>query len=413
MRVAIVGSGVAGLVAAHRLQRSHEITLYEADARLGGHVHTVDVELDGERHAVDTGFIVYNELTYPQFTRLLASLGVETRPSEMSFAVRCERTGLEWGSRGLRGLFAQKRNLLRPRFHRMLRDVLRFNREARTLLEHQEEKVTLGDYLCGAGYSAEFVELYAVPMGAAIWSADPASFLRMPAADFVRFFANHGLLALRPPLEWRVVRGGSARYVERLVAPFRARIRSGCPVQSVRRLADRVELRTPEGVREFDHVVLAVHGDQALRLLADPSEVERRVLGAIAYQENEVVLHSDESLLPRRAGARASWNSCVPAEPQRRALVTYDMNRLQGIASRRRFLVTLNPAGRIAPERVLARWTARHPVCDAAALAAQRLHGAISGRRRTHYCGAYWGYGFHEDGVRSAFAACASLAQER
>jgi uncharacterized protein len=295
----------------------------------------------------------------------------------------------------------------------MLRDVLRFNREAPALLDHEQEKVALGDYLCGAGYSTEFVELYALPMGAAIWSADPASFLRMPAAAFVRFFANHGLLALRPPLEWRVVSGGSARYVERLISPFRERVRAGCKVHGVRRFPDCVELRTSEGTREFDHVVVAVHSDQALRLLADASEAERRVLGAIAYQENEVVLHTDESLLPRRAGARASWNYCIPAGPQRSALVTYDMNRLQGLASAPRLLVSLNAGGRIAPERVLGRWTAHHPVYDAGTLAAQRLHGAISGHRRTHFCGAYWGYGFHEDGVRSALAACAPLERER
>jgi predicted NAD/FAD-binding protein len=409
VRIAIVGSGISGLIAAHRLHARHEITVYEAEPRIGGHTHTVDVELDGERHAVDTGFIVYNEHTYPHFTRLLGELGVASQPTDMSFAVRCERSGLEWGSRGLRGVFAQPGNALRPSFVRMLRDVARFDREAPALLERPEEKATLGDYLSGAGYSREFVEHYAIPMGAAIWSSDPESFLRMPAAVFVRFFANHGLLSLRPSLEWRVVRGGSARYAERLVAPFRDRIRTGCAVRALHRSASCVRIEAADGAREFDHVVLAVHSDQALRLLCDASELERRVLASIRYQRNEVILHSDASLLPRRHAARASWNYWIPERAKSRAVVTYDMNRLQGIASRRPLLVSLNAAGEVAPELVLRRFEVAHPVFDAAAIAAQRLHSAISGTARTHFCGAYWGYGFHEDGVRSAIDACARL----
>lgn len=406
MRIAIVGSGISGLVAAHLLQPRHEICVYESERRIGGHTHTVDVEIDGERYAVDTGFIVYNERTYPHFTRLLAKLGVETQPSDMSFGLTCERTGLEWSSRGLRGLFAQPSNALRPAFHRMLRDVLRFNREARRLLDLESEKVSLGDYLCGAGYSREFVEHYALPMGAAIWSAAPGAFLRVPAATFVRFFDNHGLLEARPSLPWRVVRGGSARYADALVAPFRQRIRLGCPVRSIRRNDAAVEVVSAEGVRSFDHVILAVHSDQALRLLEDPSALERRLLGSIAYQENDVVLHTDVSLMPRRRSAWASWNYRGPRDSGGRVVVSYDMNRLQGIESRHRFLVTLNAAERIAPERVLGRFVYHHPVLDAEAITAQKLHGEISGIGRTHYCGAYWGYGFHEDGVKSALAVC-------
>jgi predicted NAD/FAD-binding protein len=412
MRIAIVGSGVSGLVAAHRLHPRHDVRVYEAAPRIGGHVHTVDVEIEGERHAVDTGFIVYNERTYPRFTRLLAEIGAPTQPSEMSFGLSCERSGLEWSSRGLRGVFAQPRNLLRTSFHRMLRDVLRFNRESRALLATAEEKASLGDYLCGAGYSSEFVEHYVLPMGAAIWSADPARFLRFPAASFVRFFENHGLLEASPRLPWRVVCGGSARYVERLASPFRERIRTGCPVRSIRRQRHRVLVAAADGVREFDHVILAVHSDQALALLADPSPLERQILSSIAYQENEVTLHTDTSLLPRSRRAWASWNYRVPRDPGGRVLVTYDMNRLQGLVSRRRLLVTLNGGERIAPERVVSRTVAHHPVFDAEALAAQKLHGEISGRRRTHYCGAWWGYGFHEDGVASALAACERLEAE-
>jgi predicted NAD/FAD-binding protein len=415
MRIAIVGSGISGLVAAHLLHGRHEVVVYEAEDRIGGHTHTVEVRVDGDdetegaRHAIDTGFIVYNERTYPSFTRLLAELGVETQASDMSFGSSCERTGLEWGSRGLRGVLAQPTNLLRPSFHRMLRDVLRFNRQSRTLLSQGDEKTSLGDYLCGAGYSNEFVDHYVVPMGAAIWSADPAAFLRMPASTFIRFFENHGLLEASPSLPWRVVRGGSARYVEKLVTPFRDQIRVACPVQAVRRRRSGVDVFAADGVGRFDHVVLAVHSDQALRMLSDPSSLEQQLLSRVRYQRNEVVLHTDTSLMPRRKNAWASWNYRVPHESGEKVLVTYDMNRLQGIASRHRFLVTLNPGDRIDPNRVLQRFAYDHPVFDAEAIAAQKLHAALSGQRRTHYCGAWWGHGFHEDGVNSAIAACAPL----
>jgi len=374
-------------------------------------VSTVDVEAPGGRFAVDTGFIVYNERTYPCFIRLLAELGVETRPTEMSFGLSCERTGVEWASRGLDSVFTQRANLLRPGFLRMLRDVLRFNREARALVDDRE-KVSLGDFLVGAGYSKRFVDHYVVPMGAAIWSAEPEAFLRFPAASFARFFENHGLLETNPSVPWRVVSGGSARYVEKLVAPFRERIRLETPVQAIRRQRRYVEVASRFGTERFDRVVLALHSDQALRLLVDPSGLERALLGRIGYQQNDVVLHDDPSLLARSPRARASWNYRIPREPRERVLVTYDMVRLQGLASPTPLLVTLNSDGRIAPERVFARFTYHHPVFDAEAMAAQKRRGEISGVARTHYCGAYWGYGFHEDGVRSALAVCAELGLE-
>jgi predicted NAD/FAD-binding protein len=412
MRIAIIGSGISGLVAAHMLHPRHELCVYEAEGRIGGHTHTVDVEIDGEQYAIDTGFIVYNERTYPNFTSLLRKIGVESQESDMSFGLACERTGLEWSSRGLRGLFAQPSNLLRPSFHRMLRDILRFNRESRSLLEREAEKVSLGDYLCGAGYSSKFVEHYALPMGAAIWSATPRAFLCIPAVAFVRFFENHGLLETRPSLPWRVVRGGSARYVQKLAAPFQERIRIDCPVRAVRRESDAVEVIAADGVQRFDHVILAVHSDQALRLLSDPSALELRALRSIAYQENDIVLHTDKSLMPHNRRAWASWNYRVPRDGGGRVVVSYDMNRLQGIESRHHFLVTLNAAERVAPERILGRFVYHHPVFDAEAMGAQRLHGEISGVGRTHFCGAYWGYGFHEDGVNSALAVCGRFGVE-
>jgi predicted NAD/FAD-binding protein len=391
MRIAIVGSGISGLVAARLLHARHEICVYEAADRIGGHTHTVDVHHAGERHALDTGFIVYNEATYPLFTRLLARLGVATQASSMSFGLSCERSGVEWASHGPRSLFAQPANLL---------------------LEAGDEKVSLGDYLRGARYSDAFIEHYALPMGAAIWSACPERFLEIPALTFVRFFDNHGLLAASPSLAWRTVRGGSARYLDELVAPYRDRIRTGCRVRCVRRSSDRVEILSDAGVDRFDHVVLATHSDQALALLEAPSQLERKVLGAIRYQRNDVALHTDETILPRSPRAWASWNYRVPRDAHSRAVVTYDMSRLQALSTRTRFLVTLNGSERIDPARVLRRFVYHHPIFDHAAIHAQKLHPQISGASRTHFCGAYWGYGFHEDGVRSAVAACAPFGAE-
>ncbi|HXV37188.1 MAG TPA: FAD-dependent oxidoreductase [Myxococcota bacterium] len=407
MKIAIVGSGISGLVAARLLHARHEICVYEAADRIGGHTHTVEVSHAGETHAIDTGFIVYNEATYPLFTRLLARLGVATQASSMSFGLSCERSGVEWASHGLRSLFAQPGNLLRPAFLRMLRDVLRFNREARGLLEAGDEKVSLGDYLRGARYSDAFVEHYARPMGAAIWSADPERLLEIPALTFMRFFDNHGLLAANPSLAWRTIRGGSARYLDKLVAPYREQIRTGCRVRCVRRSSDRVEILSDAGVDRFDHVVLATHSDQALALLEAPTQLERKVLGAIRYQRNDVALHTDESILPHSPRAWASWNYRVPRDAQSRVVVTYDMSRLQSLSTRTRFLVTLNGGERIDPAQVLRRFVYHHPIFDRAAIQAQKLHLQLSGLSRTHFCGAYWGYGFHEDGVRSAIAACA------
>jgi predicted NAD/FAD-binding protein len=397
MKIAVIGAGIAGNVAAHRLHREgHEVTVYEAGSHIGGHTHTH--ELGG--HAVDTGFIVYNERTYPNFTRLLRELGVASQPSSMSFSVRNEASGLEYNGSTLNGLFAQRRNLLRPSFHRMLADILRFNREAPGILESGEE-TTLGDYLAGRRYSAPFVRDYLVPMGAAIWSTDPGRMLGFPARFFVRFFANHGMLSVNDRPQWRVIRGGSARYVEALVAPFRDRIRLATPVRSVRRTSGAVIV---DGER-FDHAFVACHSDQALALLADPSPLERAVLGAIRYQENEAVLHTDTALLPRARRAWAAWNYHVLRGAGGRVALTYNMNILQGLRSRETYCVTLNRTGDIQPGRILKRLTYHHPLFTPGALAAQARQRELNGPLRTYYCGAYWRFGFHEDGVVSALAA--------
>ena len=406
MKIGIVGSGVAGLVCAHRLHPRHDVTVFEAEPRIGGHVNTIEL---APGLAVDTGFIVYNERTYPGFTKLLAELGVETQPSDMSFGVRCQRSGLEWASRGLASVFADPVNLVRPSFLRMLRDLVRFQREARGLLTAPEEKLSLGEFLAGRGYARELTEHCIVPMGAAIWSAAPERFLDFPAVSFARFFENHGLLSLKSEVRWRVIRGGSARYVAKLVAPFRGRIHTGTPVTAVQRSGGGVDLVAGGRARRFDRVILAVHSDQALALLDPPSGAERRVLSAIRYQANEAVLHTDASVMPRRRRAWASWNYRIPREPRAHVQVTYDMTRLQGLDTAERYFVTLNDDGSIDPARVLRRIPYHHPVFDADAVAAQRRHAEIDGAGGVHFAGAYWGYGFHEDGLRSAHAVCERL----
>ncbi len=413
MRIAVVGSGVSGLVAASLLHPAHEVTVFEADARIGGHVHTHRVAgADGEWN-VDSGFIVFNERNYPELCRILARLGVESRPSDMSFSVQEEATGLEWNGTGLGSVFAQRRNLLRPSFLGMLKEILRFHREARALVDSVEE-VPLGRWLEERRFSAAFQDRFLVPMCSALWSADPGRIRDFPARTTARFFHNHGMLAVEGRPQWRTVVGGSARYVERLVAPFRDRIRTSCPVRGIRRSPDGVRVTADGGPPgTFDQVVLAVHADQALRMLEDPSDAEREILAAIPFQENPAVLHTDASILPRSLRARASWNAFVPREGRGRATVTYDMNRLQGLAARETHCVSLNRESDLDPARILARAVYHHPQFTTGSAAAQRRRQEVSGVRRTWYCGAWWGWGFHEDGVRSALDVAEGLGVPR
>jgi predicted NAD/FAD-binding protein len=410
VRVAIIGSGVSGLVCAHALHRTHDITVFEAGDHIGGHVHTHRIDLADETHHVDTGFIVYNERNYPNFTRLLHELSVPTAPSDMSFGVRDERSGLEYRGTGLRSVFAQPRNAVRPAFWRLLADIARFHRHGQRLLAASDDGITLAGFLAQHGYSRLFVEDFLVPLGASIWSADPQEFDRFPLTSLARFLANHGLLSLGDHPQWRHVVGGSARYVERLVAPWIERIRLHAPVEKVVRRADGVEVVSSQyGVEGFDAIVFATHSDQALEILADPSADEREVLGAIRYQPNDVTLHTDARFLPRARRAWASWNYHVLEQPSRRATITYRMNSLQGLASEQQILVTLNRHDEVAPDRVLGRWAYAHPVLDQRALDAQRRRHRVQGQQRTWFCGAYWGYGFHEDGVRSALEVSRAL----
>ncbi len=408
MKIAIVGSGIAGNVAAHRLHREHDITVYEAAGHVGGHSHTHDVELDGRHHAVDTGFIVFNRRTYPHFVALLDELGVASQDSSMSFSVRDERSGLEYNGTSLNALFAQRRNLLRPSFLGMVRDILRFNREAPALLEQPGGELPLGELLERGRYGRAFVEHYIVPMGAAIWSTDAGSMLDFPARFFVRFLHHHGMLSVDDRPVWRTVSGGSARYVERLVAPFRDRIRLRTPVQRVQRLPGGVIVQ-PRGepAQRYDALFLACHSDQALALLADASPAEREVLGAIPYQRNEAVLHTDARLLPRRRLAHAAWNYHVLPDRSRPVALTYHMNILQRLDTSRPLLVTLNRTDEIDPARVIERITYHHPLYTPASVAAQARQREIDGVRDTYFCGAWWRNGFHEDGVVSALEAVA------
>jgi predicted NAD/FAD-binding protein len=406
MKIAIIGTGIAGNVAARRLHAEHDITVFEADSHVGGHTHTHRIELDGEVQQIDTGFIVFNDRTYPNFIALLDELGVASQPSSMSFSVRNEQSGLEYNGTSLNGLFAQRRNLLRPSFLRMIADILRFNREAPRLLGEEGDEIALGAYLAEHAYSSRFIADYLVPMGAAIWSTDPDRMLGFPARFFVRFLHNHGMLSVNDRPAWRAIAGGSARYVEKLIAPWRHLIRLDCPVEQVRRLADGVRVVSRGGVAErYDHVFFACHADTALRLLADPSPAEREILGALPYQSNDVVLHTDTSLLPRARRAWAAWNYHVPAGRGDGVALTYNMNILQGLTSRHTYCVTLNRTEHIDPRRVLRRLCYSHPLFTPEGIAAQRRHHEISGANRTHYCGAYWRHGFHEDGVASALAA--------
>ncbi len=408
MRIAIVGAGVSGLVAAHLLSPEHDVTLFEAGIAAGGHSNTARVETEAGSWDVDTGFIVCNDRNYPNFLRLLERLGVPTQPAEMSFGVADTVGDFEYNGASLNGLYAKRSHLVSPAFQRMVADLLRFNREARALLASDAPGPSLRDYLQQGGYSRMFVERLIVPQAAAVWSADPAQLWSFPARFLVEFFDNHGVLGFRDRPRWLTVQGGSRRYVEAIVAPLGDRVRLATPIRSIARHADHVEVAPAAGEPErFDHAVIAAHSDQALALLADPSERERELLGAFPYQPNDVVLHTDRGMLPRRRRAWASWNYHLLDREIGRPTVTYHLNRLQSLDADREFLVTLNRSEDVRREHVIARFRYDHPVFTPAGVAAQRRWDELDGVNRTSYCGAYWGWGFHEDGVVSALRACA------
>lgn len=411
MRIAIVGTGISGLTCAHLLGNMHDVTVFEKDTRPGGHTNTVRVDFGDESHDVDTGFIVYNERNYPNLVRLFERLHVRTKPSDMSFSVSDAASGFEWRATSPRTAFAQRRNLLRPSFYAMLADIVRFNRAARELLASEENpQLTLGEFLDTHGLSdGRLQDWYLVPMASAIWSAQPGAVQRMPARAFARFFDNHGLLSIGEQPTWRTVDGGAGRYVEAIVGPLGDRVRVGLAAEKIVRRPDCVEVLSAAGPETFDNVIIATHSDQALALLADASDREAEILSSISYKPNTAVLHTDVHLLPLNKRVWASWNYHRSDADSAGATVTYHLNRLQSIRSRREICVTLNRPEDVDPARVLATLEYAHPVFDLAALRAQTRRSEINGRNRTWFCGAYWGYGFHEDGVRSALEVCSRL----
>ncbi|GAA3963822.1 NAD(P)/FAD-dependent oxidoreductase [Allohahella marinimesophila] len=418
-KIAIVGAGVSGLTCAFYLAEQNEVTVYEANAYLGGHTDTHELLDDGRAVTVDSGFIVFNEYNYTGFTRLLNALGVESEPSDMSFSVVNEGSGLEYGAAGLARLFAQKRNLLSPRFYRMLRDIVRFYREAPRLLDDavipEKAELSLGDYLERERYSQDFIENHILPMASALWSASSQSILAFPARYFVAFMNNHQMLNLTTRPEWRVVKGGSSAYVKALRAQCRATFHCNSKVASVSRQDDEtLRVRRADGsVEIFDQVIFACHSDQALDCLEAPSQAEREVLGAIRYQPNQAMVHTDVSVLPARRSAWSSWNVRIDKSSEHDCRVSYWMNLLQNIRSDTQFIVSLNMADRIDPSKILAERHYSHPIYDAGTIAAQRRRGDINGSDGIWYAGAYWGWGFHEDGVRSALDVIDGLAHQQ
>lgn len=409
MRVAVVGSGIAGLASAWLLSRKHEVWLFEAAGYFGGHTHTHEIVRDGRHYRIDSGFIVHNPVHYPLLTRLLKELGVPSQPTTMSFSVHSEASGLEYNTTTLDSLFCQRRNLCSPRFLGMVRDLLRFYREAPALLLQQDSSTTLGDYLVQHQYGAAFRDEHLGPMVSALWSSPLTQVLRFPVRYLVQFMANHQMLQTDNRPQWRVVQGGSSSYVRALRASWTVRERLNCPVLSIRRHSQGAKVESAAGSEFFDQVVLACHSDRALALLADADEREREILGAMSYQTNDTVLHTDASVLPVRRKAWAAWNAWLPRDPSAGCTVSYCMNLLQGIESPEPFVVTLNRTSAIDPDKVLRRMSYCHPIYTPASVAAQQRKSEIQGQRRTWFAGAYWGWGFHEDGMRSAVAVAEAL----
>ncbi|HET9034344.1 MAG TPA: FAD-dependent oxidoreductase [Dokdonella sp.] len=412
MRIAVIGSGIAGLGSAWLLSRQHDVVLFEKNERLGGHTDTHDIEVGGRNHAVDSGFIVFNHQHYPLLTRMFAELGVDSQATTMSFSAHNAGTGLEYNAGSLGGLFCQRRNLLSPRFWRMLADLRRFYRESPALLSAAEAGPTLGEYLQQNHYSDAFRDDHLVPMASALWSSPSRRILDFPAIELIRFMANHDMLQISGRPQWRVVSGGSQRYIDALRKQWSVDERLDCAATSIRRHDEQISVRSAAGVESFDQLVLACHADDALALLDDASENERAILGDLGYQDNDTVLHTDASILPGNRRAWAAWNAYIPADRDAACSVSYWMNALQSIESSEPLIVSLNRTDQIDPAKILRRRSYRHPVQTQASASARRRKSEIQGRSNTWFAGAYWGFGFHEDGLRSAFEVAKALGVE-
>lgn len=411
--IAIIGSGISGLTSGYVLSQKHNLTLFEANDYLGGHTNTENINLGGKSYPVNTGFIVFNDWTYPNFIKLMDQLGVKSEASEMSFSVRDENTGLEYNGTTLNSLFAQRLNLFKPAFIKMILDILKFNKQTVAALENNEikEGQTLGEFVEKYGYGRMFINQYIVPMGSAIWSASVDVMMDFPLKFFLQFFNNHGMLSVDERPQWRVISGGSKSYVEPIIENFKQNIHLNTPVQRVKRFDDHVEITTVKGDKHsFDQVIFACHSDQALSLLEDASADEHQVLGAIPYQMNDVVLHTDERLMPKKKLAWAAWNYHIPQRHSEHGMVTYNMNILQNFDDApETLLLTLNRSQEIDPNKIIKQYQYAHPVFTLDGMTAQGRHSEVSNQNRTHFCGAYWFNGFHEDGVNSALRVCADF----
>ena len=409
MKIAIIGGGVSGLTVAHLLHDEHDLTLFEANDYVGGHTHTHELEAEGRRWRVDSGFIVYNEKTYPNFIKLLRKLKVVSQKSSMGFSVKAPNKKLEYSGASLNALFAQRQNLFRLSFYVMIKDILRFNRVAKSKLEGLVESMTINEFLKQNKFSKHFVENYIIPMGAAIWSTAAEKTIEMPAVFYIRFFKNHGLLQTKNRPQWRVIKGGSKSYIEKIKAGFEKQIKLSTPVKKIIRYKDEVEIffgKSGEYSNKFDKVIIATHSDQALQMLEKPSAKEKEILGSLPYQENEALLHTDESILPRNKQTWSSWNYLLNEDKKAPVTLTYSMNILQSLTARTHFLVTLNSSENIDPNKILKKLIYQHPLFTVEGVRLQKEKHLINGKNNTFYCGAYWGNGFHEDGIVSALDVC-------
>ena len=402
MKIGIIGSGISGIVAAEMLQNHHEITLFEAAAQMGGHTHTVTINEENQSYAIDTGFIVFNLLTYPNFHKFLNRLNTSYQASEMSFSVKSESTGLEYNGTSLNTLFAQRKNIFNLSFHKMLREIIRFNEETKKYVQQRRAGLTLGQFLNQGGFSETFTTNYLYPMTAAIWSANPQELNEFPFTFLANFFENHKMLDWNNRPVWQVVKGGSHSYLKAFEKGFKGKIKLSCPVKSVNRVGDKVIIETEQSNEEFDEVVIATHSDQALKLLSKPTNLEKEILSSFLWQKNVATLHTDVNIMPVNKRAWASWNYFLSSKQQTQACVTYYMNRLQSLNSKNNYFVSLNASEYIDPKKIIKSIIYHHPVYNEISFQNQYRHSEISGKNKIHYCGAYWGYGFHEDGVKSA-----------
>lgn len=414
MKIAVIGSGISGMATAYYLSRKYDVYLFEASDRLGGHTNTIEVDVESGKYFIDTGFIVFNSKNYPHFSNLINELGVEFQKTIMSFSVKDEKTGLEYNGTNLNSLFCQRKNLLNPKFIRMIFDIMRFNKEASTYyhnhIKHNEpDLITIEQFVKSRNYSKSFIEHYLIPMGAALWSASREEMRKFPLNFFVRFFFNHGMLTIDVRPKWQVIKGGSHQYIPKITKPYARNIYLNSEVIRVRRCGEKVEVSTRNDIHSFDQVVMSTHANQTLSILESPSVLENEILSNFRYRPNNVLLHTDTSILPKNKLAWASWNYYLPNVERERVAVTYDMNILQSINSPETFLVSLNMDDLIDPKKVLKKINYSHPIFDLGASNSQKRWSEISGKNRIHYAGAYWGNGFHEDGVKSAFEVARTL----